>query len=253
MLARDNFLTLMAVSLLAYGSADIAHHAIGHGGACIALGGHIVSLSSTHVECTIRGAAIDLAGPFASLLIGATSLGVFWFLRSTGSSSVRLLYGLVAAFNLFWFFGQLLFSAATLADDWAWALHQFRVGNPVRFAMIITGVAGYGIVAVAVARGFADFALPNRSRLARIVTIAWLTAGVFACATALFDRAPMNAILHHAAPQSFGLAAGLLLAPRLTPNVKESAAAIRLSLRWLAIASLVAGLSVVLLGPGFAL
>ncbi|MBX3428387.1 MAG: hypothetical protein KF779_02270 [Hyphomonadaceae bacterium] len=88
--------------------------------------------------------------------------------------------------------------------------------------------------------------------MARIVTIPWLTAGVFACATALFDHAPMASILCHAAPQSFGLAVGLLFPPRLTVDTKELEAVIGASSMWLAIAGLIGGLSMVFLGPGFA-
>ena len=31
---RDDLVTLVAIGLLAYATADIAHHVLGHGGAC---------------------------------------------------------------------------------------------------------------------------------------------------------------------------------------------------------------------------
>ena len=57
---KDNIVTIAAIGLLAYASADIGHHAFGHGAACLGLGGRILSLSSIFVNCSLRGAAIDL-------------------------------------------------------------------------------------------------------------------------------------------------------------------------------------------------
>jgi hypothetical protein len=41
---RPGIATLAAIGLLAYVSADIAHHALGHGAACLALQGQTRSL-----------------------------------------------------------------------------------------------------------------------------------------------------------------------------------------------------------------
>ena len=60
---RDDLVTLVAIGLLAYATADIAHHVLGHGATCLALGGRIVLLSSIFVDCTVRGSAIDRPGP----------------------------------------------------------------------------------------------------------------------------------------------------------------------------------------------
>jgi hypothetical protein len=55
---KDNTATIAAIGLLAYASADIAHHALGHGAACLGLGGRIISLSSIFVNCSLHGATI---------------------------------------------------------------------------------------------------------------------------------------------------------------------------------------------------
>jgi len=36
--SRDSVVAVAAIRLLAYASADVAHHALGRGGACLALG-----------------------------------------------------------------------------------------------------------------------------------------------------------------------------------------------------------------------
>src|SRR5208282_5248241 len=98
---RDDLVTLVAIGLLAYAAADIAHHVLGHGGACLALGGRIVSLSSIFADCTVRGSAIDLAGPFANLAVGWAALALAY--RPSANSAARLFFALTAGFNLFWF------------------------------------------------------------------------------------------------------------------------------------------------------
>ena len=135
---QDSLVTIAAIGLLAYASADVTHHALGHGAACLALGGQIVSLSSTYVNCSLRGASIDLAGPLANLMIGLVAM-LAVRLATHAPSATRLFYILVAAFNLLWFALQLAFSAATRTDDWAWAMHQSHATEPIRYGMIAVG------------------------------------------------------------------------------------------------------------------
>lgn len=243
---RDDLPTLIAVGLLAYASADIAHHALGHGGMCLALGGHIRALSSIHVDCTVTGAAVDLAGPFANLAMGVAA----WAAALRAHGAARLFLALAAGFNLFWFALLLAFSAATRTDDFAWAMTVFRVGAPLRYVLILIGLALYLLSVRLVARAAAPFG--PRARLRRIVWTAWLTAGMFACVTALFDRHPLPAILHYAAPQSLALSLGLLFLPRRAAGGAQ-APVIGRGLPWLIAALVVAAASIWLLGPGFAI
>src|SRR5580658_2205809 len=96
--SKDNLATVGAIGLLAYVSADVAHHALGHGAACLALGGRIRSLSSVFVNCSVTGAVIDLAGPFANLVTGLAAALCIRVVHRT-STPTRLFFILVAAFN----------------------------------------------------------------------------------------------------------------------------------------------------------
>ncbi|HEY2345508.1 MAG TPA: hypothetical protein VGH80_06425 [Xanthomonadaceae bacterium] len=252
--STDNLATLAAIGLLAYASADIVHHVLGHGAACLLLGGRIRSLSSVFVNCTVTGAAVDLAGPLANFVLGIVALLALRGLpRAT--TPTRLLLILVAAFNLFWLELQLVFSAATRTDDWAWAMHVFHVPEPGRYAMIGAGMMAYFVTARAVAALLAPFASPV-ARVRRIVVVAWLAGGAIACATAAFDPHPVAALLHGAAPQSLLLSIGLLFLPpkaaRRAPAV-EPASVIEFSWPWVMAATVIGVASMALLGPGFAL
>lgn len=243
--ARDDLPMLAALGLLAYASADIAHHVIGHGGMCLALGGHIRLLTSVHVDCSVLGSVVDLAGPFANLVVGLLA----WALAIRALGTWRLFLALAAGFNLLWFAMQLAFSAATRSDDFAWAMVAGHMSEPVRYALIGTGLMLYRLFVGLVARTFAPFGPLSRAR--RIVWTAWLTAGVFACVTALLDPHPLAAILHSAAPQSLALSAGLLFLPRCGTDA-AAAPPIARSLPWLLAAVMVSTGSLLLLGPGFA-
>jgi hypothetical protein len=251
--SKDNVATVAAIGLLAYASADIAHHALGHGAACLAQGGRIRSLSSVFVDCSLTGATIDLAGPFANLVIGLTSVLCIRIVRRT-ATSVRLFFILAAAFNLLWFGLQLVFSAATRTDDWAWPMREFHVGGAVRYAMIAIGALVYVLTVQFIGSQLAPFAHP-RARAMSIVVTAWLTAGAIACTTAVFDHHAAAAILRHAVPQSMLLSIGLLFVPaRATrlASAADAAAPIAGSVRWILVAILIGAASLTFLGAGFA-
>lgn len=240
----DDLLALIAIGLLAYASADIAHHVLGHGGMCLAIGGKVRSLSSTFVDCTMAGTAVDLAGPFANLLIGLLA----WAAALPAQRATRLFLALACGFNLLWFSLQLVFSAVTRKDDFAWAMLSFHVSESFRYALIAGGIVLYMLSTRILRSLLMPFGPPERAR--RIAWTAWLTAGIFACFTALFDPHRWHEIAHHAAPQSFALSVGLLFVPKYIQGL----GAPRIERRgpWLFAAAVVAIASVVFLGPGFA-
>jgi len=246
---KDDTATVAAIGLLAYISADVAHHALGHGGACVALGGTINRLSSVVVDCSLRGSAIDLAGPFANLVIGLLALIP---IRSAHNPALRLFWILAAAFNLFWFEMQLAFSAATRIDDWAWFLQETHAGNGVRYGLIAAGVVAYTLTTRVIARRVAPFAEPT-DRARRLMMTAWLAAGGIAALTAWLDPNAGWVFLHRALPQSIILSIGLLFVPSRAARSNRSEAVaptLTRSARWIIAAFLVGVASVALLGPG---
>jgi len=251
---RDSVVTTAAIGVLAYLSADIAHHALGHAGACLALGGSVISLSSVLVNCSTPSAAFAVAGPMANLVLGLVALLAARFASRASPSSARLFWILVAAFNLLWFAGQLMFSVAARTDDWYWAMRPFHIGASVRLGMIVLGAVVYLLAIRAAASELAPYARP-RARAGRIVLIVWLVAGVTACAMAAFDHDALAA-LWQALPQSLALPIGLLWVPRRAARWElsgEPAPVLAFSVPWTVAAALVGVASVLSLGPGVAI
>jgi hypothetical protein len=247
----DNIPTIAAIGLLAYASADVAHHALGHGVACLASGGRIISLSSIYLDCTRSDMAIDVSGPAANLLIGLAALLACHIVRSAPLTT-RLFLVLAAAFNLLWFAMQLVFSVITTTDDWAAAIHEFHLTGATRAGMIVVGALVY-LATVRWAAAKLTYIAQPAARVITITLTAWLTAGIIACATAAFDHHPIAAVLRHAAPQSLGNAVGLLFVPRLTAKLAAPGnmdAPLAMSIPWVLAAGIVAAASIILLGPG---
>jgi hypothetical protein len=70
-------------ALVACAAPNVLHEAVGHGGACLALGGKPLVLSSVHFECGEQGMsalairAVAAAGTIVNFIIGALALVVF--------------------------------------------------------------------------------------------------------------------------------------------------------------------------------
>ena len=250
----DEPATVAAVGVVAYVAADLAHHALGHGAACLASGGRINLLSSVFVDCSLRGSRIDLAGPMANLILGLIAVAAVRAVPRPATRA-RLFCLLLAAFNLLWFGMQLAFSAATRTDDWAWAMHEFHVAEPARLGAIALGGLAYFLAVGALSRAAAPFAA-TRARAMKIMRVAWIAAGAIACATAALDHDPVSAILRHAAPQSLLVSVGLLFVPAGAARryVRGNAAgAIAPSPAWIIAAVIMGALSIGFLGPGVSL
>lgn len=248
----DNPVTAAAIGLLAYLTADIAHHAIGHGGACLLLGGQLLRLTSIRTTCTCTGAAIDLGGPLANFLLGAAALVVGRLGRPT-TAAMRLFWLLTAAFNLFYAVGQLAYCAATNTDDWWWPLQQAHAPAAARYALAALALLLYAVLMRWLAKQLAPFATPV-SRATRLVGVAWLAAGAVACSTAALDHPATAAILEHALPQALLLPIGLWLLPARATHqaiAAQAAPALAFSWGWVAWAVAASIGSVLLLGPGF--
>jgi hypothetical protein len=71
---RDNPIMLGALGILAYAASMMTHEALGHGGYCLARGGHNVMLTGWGEGCSIHPPGIEAAGPGAQFGAGAECL-----------------------------------------------------------------------------------------------------------------------------------------------------------------------------------
>lgn len=241
----DDAPTIAALGLLAYLAADLAHHVLGHAMACRAVGGAVLSIAATAVSCSKTGAIIDLAGPAASLLTGLMA----WMAARAFQSrpTARLFLILVAAFNLFWFEGQLAYSAAFGTDDWNQLIIGLGGALALKAGLVAVGLVAYGATVKGLETALGDFATPPAGRVWRIAVIAYTAAVVTALITAATDPGGPAAMLTRAAPQALLPIGILLLRPSPSPSPKPL---VDRRPVLIAVALIALAASVLFLGPG---
>ena len=238
----DHPLSIAAIGVLAYLSADVAHHVIGHPAGCLVMGGRITLIAATIVKCTHTGIVVDLAGPAANLLAGLAAL----VLASRARQGImRLFLLLAAAINLFWFDGQIAYSAAAAKDDWNQLILGLGGFPAIRGAFILTGVVAYGTTIYILDRAFAGFARPP-GRLPRLLGMAYAATVAAALLTALFDPAGGTAVVRAAA--QILLPFGLLMLR--SPSTPTTEAFVGSSFMAIGAAFIALAMSILLLGRG---
>lgn len=242
---RDDAITAGSIGLVAYILADLAHHMFGHAAACVGLGGQIQSLTSIHVACTVTGAAVDLAGPVANLIVG---VGAWLLAVPVRRPRIRLFLLLCAAFNLLWLEGQLIFSAATHQDDWDQLIQMLKPQDAMRWGLVLVGALAYLATIRALGVSLRSYAYPGSARLRRLMALAYVAGGFAAVATSLRDPGGAHALLYQAAPQALILPIGILFVrSKPTPPAADP---IRFNPGWMIVAGLLLAGSVIWLGPG---
>jgi len=112
------------LGMLAFICACVPHEAIGHGGACLAIGGRIELLTSVFFRCDPGTWLVDVAGTLMNL--GVAALAWWAFAKGKLSSTMRLFALFVFVFNVFWGTGYFIYSAILGSGDlsFIWREHQ---------------------------------------------------------------------------------------------------------------------------------
>ena len=82
-LPLPDLLTVTTIALVAYAASNVVHEGVGHGGACVALGGRPLVLSSVHFECgdeamgVLARRGVSAAGTIANFIASAFALIAF--------------------------------------------------------------------------------------------------------------------------------------------------------------------------------
>jgi hypothetical protein len=244
--SSHSYVTLCAVATLGFIAAAVAHEAVGHGGMCAALGGHITLLTSVYFRCSEGGPLIAAAGPMMNLAAGVVCWAILRFSRRL-TLLWRLFLVFTMAFNLFWGAGYFIFSGATDAGDWAWVLRDLalRPAGLWRGGMGALGIFLYyravALVAVALPRG---------------TPLLWPypMAGAVSCLAALFFSGAVIPAVFEAAKENFGTGIGLLFIAISRSRRDESPSAVMFvpgSRTWVLAAALVTVAFFATLGHGF--
>jgi hypothetical protein len=221
-LGRNDALTVAAIALLAMCFVTFDHEALGHGGMCLALGGHIRILTSSVFRCDLQSVWIDPAGPFGNLLMGALALALVGAVPRR-SSGIRLFLILVAAFSFFWEAGYVIEAMRSRHGD-LYSAGQDFLGEPStgwRIGGALTGFSLYLFTARWTSRSLLDL-WPRADAARSVARTAWAVASIGAALAALAYTGEGFGDLRDAVLEIGASSWPLLLIPRSNPSAAEA-------------------------------
>lgn len=256
-----DLLTVTAIALVAYAASNIWHEAVGHGGACVALGGTPNVLSSVHFDCgeeaisALARRGVAAAGTIVNFIAGGIGLVALHATDPVRKPHRSYFLWLFTTLNLLMGAGYFLFSGVGNIGDWADVARG--TVSPVlwRPAMAVLGGALYFLLArrsghwLGALVGSDDLSM-RRSR--RLSVPAYVAGGLLFCLSGLFNPVGPVLIAISAAAASFGGASGLLWLTQFTRGSTRSAAPAELdrSYAWIVAGCIAAVIFVGILGPG---
>jgi hypothetical protein len=182
---KNDWLTVAAIGLLAMCVVTVDHEALGHGGACLAVHGHILMLSSSVFRCDRQSGLIDAGGPMTNILFGLIALALR-LVAPPRLIKLRLFLVLVTAFSFFWEGGYLI-HAMHREDGDLYFFAQRWLGTVTvwqRWIGAALGVAFYLLSALLVARALMIL-WPEAKKARSVARTVWLSATIGAALAAL--------------------------------------------------------------------
>jgi hypothetical protein len=262
-----DLVTVAAVSVVAYALANLLHEGLGHGGACLLVGGRPSVLSSLHFDGNTTGLApwanrlVAAGGTLVNLTVGGVMLACLPAFRNA-PAQIRYFAWLIAIVNLFQGTGYLLFSGVAGIGDWAAVIEGFSPIWPWRAALAVSGGVSYFFVMWMAMISLGPFiGGEHRSRYRRALVLSlvpYITGAVLYIVSGLFNPEGMALVLVSAAAASLGGTCGFIWAPqllrgKLIPPAGEPFALIARSWAWIAGAAVVMLLFIAVLGPSIRL
>jgi hypothetical protein len=189
---RDSAAMLAALGILAYAAAMMAHEALGHGGYCLAIGGHNTLITPWSETCHFPASprpGIKAAGPGVQFGVGLLA----WLaLYRVSPNAARLRYFLWLCMTLCLFLstGYVALTGILNAGDAAELLAPLHRPLLWRSVMILLGSTLYFVSMRAAAYELRRFAGSDHGthRLFRLVWVPYASVGVFACCTVAMNR-----------------------------------------------------------------
>jgi hypothetical protein len=224
---RDDLATVIAIAVLAVCTSDVAHEAMGHGGACLLSSGHVTLLNNAFFACSTFGHFVAFSGPLGNLTVGLIAF-VAQLRMPARLPGWRLFALLVMSFSLFWEAGYLIEAMIIGSGDSVFAWRDL-VGPDtagVRGVAVLIGIGAYVLFSRMLMFHAAAFS-SAAGRVERLLRPAWI-AGMVAMALAASLYAPDRLGAMRDAALSVAASFPLLLSrPGLVPAREPAALILR--------------------------
>ncbi len=262
--SRDGLdrLTLIAIAIVAYALANVAHEGIGHAGACLALGGRPVALSAVHFESDLEGLPPSAerweaaGGTLVNVAIGLAAFALFR--RGKGATATRYFLWLFGTLNLIQGSVYWLCSGIGNVGDWAAVVEGWQPAWAWRTGLAVVGGAAYWATVLVSLRLMVPFLGAAEARLRRAITLTvvpYLAGGALYVLAGLPNPHGMRLVVVSATAASFGGASAFAwMAQKLRdeaayPPDASAPLALERSWPWAAAGILTAAFFIFVLGP----
>lgn len=260
-----DWLTLIAISALAYIIAVALHEHLGHTAACLILGSHPKEVGAFYVDCNYTGMSefyirlVALAGPVVSLGIGIVCFHVL-HRHPPRTPTAYYFVWLLGSIGLMSATGYLLFSGISgIGDLGTTPDGVFYMASPewlYRIVLSIAGIASYvWVIHIAVREIDPHFSGSGTTRIhyARmLVLVSYITGAVVYTAIGMLNPHGFVIVATSAVASSMGATSGLLWMMQLLDRqrqVPSPGLMIKRSWAWIAAGCIVTVFYAVILGP----
>jgi len=260
----SDLLTVTSLAVLAYAAANVLHEGLGHGGACLLVGGAPRLLTSVSFACDTSGTAptasriVAAGGTVMNLLAGGLAALAYRRARSS-AAAMRFFLWLFATINMLQAFGYFLFSGVGRVGDWAAVMAPVEPAWTWRIGLSIVGGVLYWI---ATNRAFVALGIFIGGRSSdrypigkRLALASYFTGGALYCLSGLLNPGGLLLLAISAAAASLGGTSGLAWGPQLMRGRDDGPSSdtptrVPRNIRVIVAAGLVGLVFVFVLGPG---
>ena len=256
--------TVGAITVIAYAAGNVVHEGLGHGGACVLVGGRPEELNAIFFECSVEGLPpaaqrwLAAGGSIANLALAVLAWIALQRLPRTWGRA-RAFAWLLLAVDLLMPFGYLLFSGLGNIGDWAVVVRGLEPPLAWRGALSVAGALLYFRLAPSLLMPPLEPFLgtgPERQVRARTLSVLpYVVGGITFVSAGLLNPHGIDLVLISAVAASFGGTSLLLWYPRVwarRPPVapEEVPLGVPRSRAWLVAAAFTLILFVGVLGAG---
>jgi hypothetical protein len=263
----SDWLTVASLAVLAYAAANVLHEGVGHGGACVLVGGAPRLLTSASFECGTDGVApaaarvVAASGTIVNLIAGAVAVFAY---RHSGAHgpALRFFLWLFGTINFLTGFGYFLFSGVGRIGDWADVMAPL---HPEWVWRVVLATGGFALYWIATQRAFVSLARFIGGRPSdrvtdgrRMALLSYASGAVLYCLAGALNPSGPRLLLISAAAASLGGTSGLwwgthFLRGEVAEGIDDAPTRIARDGRLVAAGGAAAFVFVCLLGPGIRL
>jgi hypothetical protein len=261
---RPDLATVAAVAVVVDVSATLIHEGLGHGGACLLMGGTprlLTSMQFQGDEHLLSSFAVKVVSASGSVANAAAGMLAIMLLRRNreGPRTGWFFLWLFATVNLLQAAGYPLYSGVGNIGDWAVVVAQLRPVWLWRILLTVVGACAYwAVTRWAIGRLGQHLSASPPGRVAeayRYTLVAYVTGGVLSAAAGLLEPGGLVLVLISGVAASLGGTSALAWGPQLLHDPRlgmptDIPLRVTRDVWWIVVAALVAIAFMLVLGPG---